>query len=69
MSHSIDWLPVCNVYRTPENRGQSQQLGLKIEKKEEMSRGRSSVLPVNFSDLLTAVCLVKTFLRQKALLK
>jgi len=39
----------------PENRGQSQQLGFKIEKKEEMSGGRRSVLPVNFSDLLTAV--------------
>ncbi len=46
---------LCNVYRMPENRGQSQQLGFKIEKKEEMSGGRRSVLPVNFSDLLTAV--------------
>lgn len=46
---------LCDVYRMSENRGQSQQLGLKIEKKEEMSGGCSSVLPVNFSDLLAAV--------------
>lgn len=65
---------ICNVYRMPVNRGQSQQQGLKIEKKEEMSKGHRSVLPVNFPDMFTSVfvmlsVLSRPFLSQKALLK
>lgn len=65
---------ICNVYRMPVNRGQSQQQGLKIEKKEEMSKGPRSVLPANFSDMFTSVfallsVLSRPFLSQKALLK
>lgn len=56
---------ICNIYRMPVNRGQSQQQGLKIEKKEEMSKGPRSVLPANFPDMFTSVfavvCPVKTF--------
>ncbi len=56
MSHWIwdNWLAVYAM-STGCQRTEAQQLGLKIEKKEEMSGGCSSVLPVNFSELLTAV--------------